>query len=233
MRSKQSISLTERVTADNNISVLPNTITAMMCQSEAVNMDRVKVLTVLDPKLRGLGSATEDIDDLNYPSHTSTMDCRVENVLSDACHDLVSNLTVESGYLNQSNESEGDSILSSRADNLPPDLQEAKGAEERLQGEITELTKDGNCKKDGTDENELSSEYFSATNGTHSILVYFSSHCVSKGTVCEHSRLLRIKFYGSDDKPLGRYLHENLFDQVTHCLFVLFVRQLFFLFFCW
>ncbi|CAN1317714.1 Putative 1-phosphatidylinositol-3-phosphate 5-kinase FAB1C [Linum perenne] len=36
-------------------------------------------------------------------------------------------------------------------------------------------------------------------------------------TVCERSRLLRIKFYGSFDKPLGRYLRDDLFDQTSFC----------------
>ncbi|KAJ6771887.1 1-PHOSPHATIDYLINOSITOL-3-PHOSPHATE 5-KINASE FAB1C-RELATED [Salix koriyanagi] len=67
------------------------------------------------------------------------------------------------------------------------------------------------------DEDEVSSEYFSSTDTYQSILVSFSSRCVLKGTVCERSRLLRIKFYGSFDKPLGRYLRDDLFDQKSCC----------------
>ena len=67
------------------------------------------------------------------------------------------------------------------------------------------------------DENEVSGDYLAATESCQSILVSFSSHCVSKGTLCERSRLLRIRFYGSSDKPLGRYLCDALFDQVI-CL---------------
>ncbi|PPR99969.1 hypothetical protein GOBAR_AA20696 [Gossypium barbadense] len=62
-------------------------------------------------------------------------------------------------------------------------------------------------------EDEASSGCFSATDTHQSILVSFSSRCVLKGTVCERSRLFRIKFYGSFDKPLGRYLQDDLFDQ--------------------
>lgn len=58
------------------------------------------------------------------------------------------------------------------------------------------------------------SEYYSATDNNQSILVSFSSRCVLNGNVCERSRLLRIKFYGCFDKPLGRYLQDDLFDQV-------------------
>lgn len=64
------------------------------------------------------------------------------------------------------------------------------------------------------DANEVSSEYFSAADNHQSILVSLSSRCVLKGTVCERSQLFRIKFYGSFDKPLGRFLRDNLFDQV-------------------
>ncbi|GMH17561.1 hypothetical protein Nepgr_019402 [Nepenthes gracilis] len=50
-----------------------------------------------------------------------------------------------------------------------------------------------------------------------SILVFLSSRCVLKGTVCERSRLLRIKYYGNFDKPLGRFLQDHLFDQSYRC----------------
>ncbi|KAI3733860.1 hypothetical protein L6452_13318 [Arctium lappa] len=64
---------------------------------------------------------------------------------------------------------------------------------------------------------EASDEYYSATDNNQSILVSFSSHCVLNGIVCERSRLLRIKFYGCFDKPLGRYLQDDLFDQTSLC----------------
>jgi len=67
---------------------------------------------------------------------------------------------------------------------------------------------------DKVDENGVTSDYFAAAESQRSILVSFSSHCVSKGALCERSRLLRIRFYGSFDKPLGKYLHDDLFDQV-------------------
>lgn len=79
-------------------------------------------------------------------------------------------------------------------------------------------------KSESFDENDLSSEYFSAADTHQSILVSFSSHCVLKGTVCERSRLYRIKFYGRFDKPLGRYLRDDLFDQVylfPYCVYLI------------
>ncbi|GJR01212.1 1-phosphatidylinositol-3-phosphate 5-kinase FAB1B-like protein [Tanacetum coccineum] len=49
-----------------------------------------------------------------------------------------------------------------------------------------------------------------------SILFSLSSQCVLKGTACERSHLFHINYYGNFDKPLGRFLQDNLFDQVTH-----------------
>lgn len=65
--------------------------------------------------------------------------------------------------------------------------------------------------------NEIT-DYFS-TADSQSILVSLSTTCVLKGTVCEPSQLFRIKFYGSFDKPLGRYLRDDLFDQVIFFFF--------------
>ncbi|KAF8657662.1 hypothetical protein HU200_059816 [Digitaria exilis] len=66
-----------------------------------------------------------------------------------------------------------------------------------------------------TDEKDkLSAGYLSGSDCNQSILVSLSSTCIPKSLACERSHLLRIKFYGSFDKPLGRYLREDLFDQV-------------------
>jgi len=73
---------------------------------------------------------------------------------------------------------------------------------------------------DQHDLNEFPGEYFSGTDNHQSILVSLSSTCIPKGLICERSQLFRIKFYGSFDKPLGRYLREDLFDQV-HPIFIL------------
>lgn len=70
---------------------------------------------------------------------------------------------------------------------------------------------------DKVEENGIASDYFAAAESQRSILVSFSSHCVSKGALCERSRLVRIRFYGSFDKPLGKYLHDDLFDQASLC----------------
>ncbi|KAG8047616.1 hypothetical protein GUJ93_ZPchr0008g12981 [Zizania palustris] len=51
-----------------------------------------------------------------------------------------------------------------------------------------------------------------------SILVSLSSRCVWKETVCQRPNLLRIKYYGNFDKPLGRFLRDQLFDQNNNCI---------------
>ncbi|PIA43254.1 hypothetical protein AQUCO_02000589v1 [Aquilegia coerulea] len=63
-----------------------------------------------------------------------------------------------------------------------------------------------------------SKEEFPPSPSDHqSILVSLSTRCVWKGTVCERSHLFRIKYYGSFDKPLGRFLRDHLFDQTYRC----------------
>ncbi|GJN16079.1 hypothetical protein PR202_gb03029 [Eleusine coracana subsp. coracana] len=47
-----------------------------------------------------------------------------------------------------------------------------------------------------------------------SILVSLSSRCVWRETLCERPHLLRIKYYSNFDRPLGRFLRDQLFDQV-------------------
>ncbi|GFZ04351.1 phosphatidylinositol-4-phosphate 5-kinase family protein [Actinidia rufa] len=66
------------------------------------------------------------------------------------------------------------------------------------------------------EEQGSSKEEFPPSPSDHqSILVSLSSRCVWTGTVCERSHLFRIKYYGNFDKPLGRFLRDHLFDQVT------------------
>lgn len=59
--------------------------------------------------------------------------------------------------------------------------------------------------------------HFSTVDNHDSILVSSSSSCIRKGTVCDGSRLFRIKYYHSSDKPLGMYLRDDLFDQISSC----------------
>ncbi|KAJ6327355.1 hypothetical protein OIU78_014270 [Salix suchowensis] len=68
------------------------------------------------------------------------------------------------------------------------------------------------------EESEPLKEEFPPSPSDHqSILVSLSSRCVWKGTVCERSHLIRFKYYGNFDKPLGRFLRDHLFDQSYSC----------------
>ncbi|XVE51785.1 hypothetical protein DITRI_Ditri02bG0069200 [Diplodiscus trichospermus] len=69
----------------------------------------------------------------------------------------------------------------------------------------------------------LKEEFPPSPSDNQSILVSLSSRCVWKGTVCERCHLVRILYYGSFDKPLGRFLQDHLFDQVNF-LFITFTH---------
>ncbi|XP_039144909.1 LOW QUALITY PROTEIN: putative 1-phosphatidylinositol-3-phosphate 5-kinase FAB1C [Dioscorea cayenensis subsp. rotundata] len=67
------------------------------------------------------------------------------------------------------------------------------------------------------DRNEATQDFFSTSDSNQSILVSLSSSCMLKGTVCERPQLFRIKYYGNFDKPLGRFLRDDLFSQKSSC----------------
>ncbi|XP_073048299.1 1-phosphatidylinositol-3-phosphate 5-kinase FAB1B-like [Primulina eburnea] len=67
------------------------------------------------------------------------------------------------------------------------------------------------------EEPGLNEDFPPSPSNHQSILVSLSSRCVWKGTVCERSHLFRIKYYGSFDKPLGRFLRDHLFDEDYRC----------------
>ncbi|XP_077236493.1 1-phosphatidylinositol-3-phosphate 5-kinase FAB1B-like [Tasmannia lanceolata] len=74
------------------------------------------------------------------------------------------------------------------------------------------------CDNNLRDDQASAKEEFSPSPSDHqSILVSLSTRCVWKGTVCERAHLFRIKYYGSFDKPLGRFLRDHLFDQSFRC----------------
>ena len=68
----------------------------------------------------------------------------------------------------------------------------------------------------------LKEEFLPSPSDNQSILVSLSSRCVWKGTACERSHLFRIKYHGSFDKPLGRFLRDHLFNRVNF-LFLKFI----------
>lgn len=140
-------------------------------------------------------SLCEDFDPSQiFPSSSDMVSCEVDTEQSDALNgEFSDNLVTRSYSSNQLN-----------------DLHETTGEEENQLVNTHDLPQ-----HERFDEDEVSSEYFSAADSHQSILVSFSSRCVLKESVCERSRLLRIKFYGSFDKPLGKYLKDDLFDQVA------------------
>ncbi|KAH9305646.1 hypothetical protein KI387_010050 [Taxus chinensis] len=61
-----------------------------------------------------------------------------------------------------------------------------------------------------------SKEEFPPLPDQQSILVSLSTRCAWQGKICERA-LFRIKYYGNSDKPLGRFLRDDLFDQNYRC----------------
>ncbi|KAJ7560887.1 hypothetical protein O6H91_03G004700 [Diphasiastrum complanatum] len=68
------------------------------------------------------------------------------------------------------------------------------------------------------EEQQSAKDDFPPTPSDHqSILVSSSSRCLRKGTICEKPHIVRIKYYGNSDKPLGRFLRDTLFDLNYRC----------------
>ncbi|KAB1208192.1 putative 1-phosphatidylinositol-3-phosphate 5-kinase FAB1C [Morella rubra] len=209
MTLKHSIALPGRTTTDPVISIAPNSLASTSCQAMADGG------SAEDEEIVGLNLDLEGLEAVYvHPLSTDSMDCGFGNAQTDSCYDdLTSSESLKSCSLTQCMGLKGSSALPSVNRNLSQlELHESVAQEERQSGEMNESKK-----SERADEKEVSSEYLSATDTHQSILVSFSSHCVLKGTVCERSRLLRIKFYGCFDKPLGRYLRDDLFDQASCC----------------
>lgn len=209
----QQISVQVRATVDPAISVSPDLIAS-------TNSEAVAEGAAHDPEIVGLNPELEVCEPFSghfgleqgFLTSTDSVEAVAENVLSDACNDdLASHNNLDSS-LSQSNDGKDPNVLSDIGSPSQPEFQVISSQDERQLDEVFELTK-----SERVDENEISSEYFSTADTHQSILVSFSSHCMLKGTVCERSRLMRIKFYGIFDKPLGRYLRDDLFDQTTCC----------------
>ncbi|KAL7240259.1 hypothetical protein ACSBR2_006008 [Camellia fascicularis] len=193
MTTKPSISIPGRTTADNAISVIPNSDQDINEEFVGLNSDS------------GLQELSYEHCNPGHDSFTTSMERRVGYVPSGTCNDnIVSNVALE--------DIKDPSVLPSGIVNYTRQELEITGQDERQPREAYELKR-----PDRVDDNEASSKYYSATDSHQSILVSFSSRCVLNGTVCERSRLLRIKFYGCFDKPLGKYLRDDLFGQTSSC----------------
>lgn len=223
MALKPSVTMPDRTTVDNDISSIPNFAASTVFQAAINAPNGEEGSVVVNTELGGCESSFEHINPGPMsPLSPDSMDGRVGNIPTVAhSDDLASSVGLESYSLNQFMDLRGAIALPSDfKDHSQPDLQDTMIQEEMQPGDVHEL-----AKPEQGDENEVSSEYFSGTDSHQSILVSFSSRCVLKGTVCERSRLMRIKFYNCFDKPLGRYLRDDLFNQVSHfissgcCLF--------------
>lgn len=214
MTPKRSFAIPESTTTDSAISLIPSTD----CHATASALARDEEPLDLKPEVVGLESSISLGTSNILPLFASTQDCRFVSAPSDAYHDnLESKMGLDSLDTSKFEDQKMLMMPPSDVKNVSrPELQDTIAQEERQLGEACKSTK-----LEGIDEDKVSSEYFSTADAHQSILVSFSSRCVVKGTVCERSRLLRIKFYGSFDKPLGRYLRDDLFDQVIHLQFSL------------
>ncbi|GAB4828783.1 hypothetical protein Ancab_018444 [Ancistrocladus abbreviatus] len=203
MTRKPSVSEREMITADNVFTTVPRPVVVPFQAVDAPayiegNMQQSMEVVSLESPSEPFDSSVSD---------QVCADARAENVLIDECDSSISALAAESSFQIQCDDILGVSVCPDDIGNhLQSELGETVLQEQRQPGD-----------SERNEENDISSEYFSAADSHQSILVSFSSRCVLKGTVCERSRLLRIKFYGSFDKPLGRYLCHDLFDQASYC----------------
>ncbi|KAM3328550.1 putative 1-phosphatidylinositol-3-phosphate 5-kinase FAB1C [Capsicum galapagoense] len=196
-----SIAIPERTFADNAISVISQS--SMPARSQTVANDpHVQVGSNFNVE----AVLPESLLEYHYPQcddQSNLDDCGARDVLTIADRENLALVLAHDPRPVGSVEIE---------DQTNEGSLETSGQEESQPTEIGELSK-----LERSDETKASNEVYSAADNRQSILVSFSSRCVLNGTVCVRSRLLRIKFYGSFDKPLGRYLLDDLFGQMSSC----------------
>ncbi|WOG89412.1 hypothetical protein DCAR_0208650 [Daucus carota subsp. sativus] len=164
----------------------------------------------------------------------STISCAPVITNSIACDPCLSHASAENTIMDLKDSSEGKSSVANNdslivgdchPDNSFP-LQEVVKHGFEVNDSPSESTVDENqnsfpfqrdVKNVLEEQNSLKEEFPASPSDHQSILVSLSSRCVWKGTVCERSHLFRIKYYGNFDKPLGRFLRDNLFDQSYRC----------------
>lgn len=82
------------------------------------------------------------------------------------------------------------------------------------------LDSNGDISKVDSDKRELQNkDDINAVLDSQSILVLMSSRNASKGTVCQQSHFSHIMFYKNFDIPLGKFLQDNLLNQVFTAFF--------------
>ncbi|CAN4124939.1 unnamed protein product [Withania somnifera] len=196
-----STAIPERTSADNPISVISHSSVPARAQKGTHDL-HVQIGSNFNVE----AVLPESLLEHHYPQcggQSNLDDCEARNVLTIADRE---NLAL---FLPHDMRPVGSVEIE---DQINEGLLETSGQEDcqpRELGELSELER--------SDKTKDSDEFYSATDSRQSILVSFSSRCVLNGTVCVRSQLLRIKFYGSFDKPLGRYLQDDLFGQMSSC----------------
>ena len=197
-------------------SISANSLTSSISKAVAdASMLDDDILGLIPEIERSESSLGHLVPDHSFPLSNGSVDFEVGNAFSDPYNDDLASHVFSDTSSHQYKDIKALIAQSAETKSIYQlDMQETLPHVESQPEDIHEL-----ISSERIDQNEPSSEYFSTADTHQSILVSFSSHCVLKGTVCERSRLLRIKFYGCFDKPLGRYLRDDLFDQVIFCLF--------------
>ncbi|KAL0326909.1 UNVERIFIED_CONTAM: putative 1-phosphatidylinositol-3-phosphate 5-kinase FAB1C [Sesamum angustifolium] len=195
--AKSSHFTAEMMTLDKAISIIPDSAVTATYGEEfddpLINTGSADLN--LELGLQESLSALGEVDDVSVPD-----EFKYRSALSEACDE---NLAL-------------DLMLSDMRRTCPSIRTHIRmaslGQVEGQSGEVSEL-----AAAERADGAEASIEYCSTNDNNESILVSFSSHCILNGTACERSRLLRVKFYGPSDKPLGRFLRDDLFDKSSRC----------------
>ncbi|KAL5553392.1 hypothetical protein UlMin_040793 [Ulmus minor] len=212
--AQEKSTVQERATADSASSVIPDSLALSNSEVVPEVSAHDQAIAVLNLELEGCepligrGSLGHC-----FPLSTGFEDHVVGNMLSDTCNDDIATNVGLDTFPGQFKDGEDPNSFSDIAGLSQPELPITLSQDDKQPEDITSELKES----EKIDENDVSSEYFSASDTHQSILVSFSSHCVLKETACERSRLMRIKFYGCFDKPLGRYLRDDLFDQTSCC----------------
>lgn len=209
IRVKPPIAVREKTSTDNSITTITNPVISDHLQ-DASNVP------LTDGESKDLNLETELRESFSELLSSNADAASVPG----ACEFENDHFNVEKEYLSS------DSVFSHRMSTIPNEIQNHNKEEsEKTSRDVSQSNETSETAKlESSDEREASVEYYSPTDTHQSILVSFSSRCVLSGTVCERSRLLRIKFYSSSDKPLGRYLQDDLFDQVILSLRVIFLN---------
>lgn len=196
--TKPSGFIPEKMALDKVISVVPDSaeVTSYTEENKVSDVDLGSADLALE---LGLQESLSELGDTGCDDVSLPDEFRYRKALSEACNEILA-LDVTPDDLRPT-------CSSVRNHTLTDDT-----GQEESKSSVVEL-----ATRVQSYDTEASSEYISANESHESILVSFSSHCMANGTVCERSRLLRLKFYGPSDKPLGRYLRDDLFDQSFLC----------------